>query len=719
MGWIKEYRTVALSGLAVLLFLAAAYFWVGRAEEMDSRYTYAEHLFREGAVSEIDIQIAEEDWQDMLENPLAEEYHRADIVINGETVGNAAIRTKGNTSLTFVASSDSERYSFKLDFDYYEDGGNYYGLKKLNLNNNYSDSSSMREYISYKILDGMGVPVPGCGYAHITVNGEEWGLYLAVEAVDEVFLQTHFEDASGDLYKPDGTGADLVYRGDDISLYTGLNPKTNENGDGSAVVALMRALESGEGLEETLDVDEALRYLAVNTALANFDSYLGGTTHNYYLYEQDGVFSILPWDYNLSFGGFGGGKVDIYDPVSGMGGPGGRQEGAEGTGQPEETPQEPEEAQEKEAGTAAPGEMPEGTEMPGAPGEMPEGAERTATPGEMPQGAERMAVPGEMPEGAEKTGEPGEMPEEAERMAVPGEMPEEVERTAMPGEMPEGAERTAMPGEMPEGAEKTGAPGETPQGVEMPAFDSDRRRMEQPEGFGGSGEKPLVTTLLADEEYLAAYEGYLREIAEKYLSQEYLAGLVTEVHALIAPYVEKDATAFYSFEEFERACSTDPADEYSLVYFGVNMAESILTQLAGGEPTFDTSSLKGGGMGGGKGFGGAPPGEMPGGGSQEEQGGENGMPASADGRGDGRLGGMPGGMPQEGQAGENGMPASAGGRGDGRPGGMGRPPGMEDRQRPDIREYLPEMAACGAVFAAGLAFTLIFRRKKELKPPKE
>ncbi len=169
----------------------------------------------------------------------------------------------------------------------------------------------MREYLSYKILDAMGVPVPGCGYTHITVNGEEWGLYLAVEAIDEVFLETRFSDASGDLYKPEGmggTGADLVYRGDDISLYTGLNPKTNENGDGSAVLALMHALESGEGLEETLDVDEALRYLAVNTALANFDSYLGGTTHNFYLYEQDGVFSILPWDYNLSFGGFGGGK---------------------------------------------------------------------------------------------------------------------------------------------------------------------------------------------------------------------------------------------------------------------------------------------------------------------------------------------------------------------------------------------------------------------------
>ena len=173
MGKLREYRAVVLSGLAVTAVLAAVYFWAWKAEETDSRFTYAEHLFREGTVNEIDIQIAEEDWQNILENPLAEEYHHANVVINGETAGNVAIRTKGNTSLTFVASSDSDRYSFKLDFDYYEDGGNYYGLKKLNLNNNYSDSSSMREYLSYKILDAMGVPVPGCGYTHVTVNGEE------------------------------------------------------------------------------------------------------------------------------------------------------------------------------------------------------------------------------------------------------------------------------------------------------------------------------------------------------------------------------------------------------------------------------------------------------------------------------------------------------------------------------------------------------------------
>jgi len=36
----------------------------------------------------------------------------------------------------------------------------------------------------------------------------------------------------------------------------------------------------------------------------NGDSYTGSMLHNYWLYEDDGILSMLPWDYNLAFGGF-------------------------------------------------------------------------------------------------------------------------------------------------------------------------------------------------------------------------------------------------------------------------------------------------------------------------------------------------------------------------------------------------------------------------------
>lgn len=646
----KISGAILFSALALILFFVLSFALVHHIQQKEDSYGYMEMLFGDTSVNEIDIQISEEDWTDMLENPLEEEYHVADVVINGETISNVAIRTKGNNSLTSVASSDSDRYSFKIDFDYYNDGENYYGLKKLNLNNNYGDSSYMREYISYKIMEAMGIPVPGCNYAHITINGEEWGLYLAVEAIDEVFLDRNFDDSTGDLYKPDGIGADLVYRSDDISEYTGLNLKTNEEtSDGSAILALMKALESGEGLEDVLDVDEVLRYLAANVALANYDSYLGGTTHNYYLYEQDGVFTMLPWDYNYSFGGFGGGEVDIYEPANNtMGGGGGR--------------------------------------------------------------GGQMEVPEDM-----------ELPENME-------LSEDMEQ-------PNGG----FGGDM-----------ELPEGMEMPG------------GFGGSNEKPLVTTLLAQEEFLAQYEFYLLEIAETYFTEAYMSELVGTTAERIAPYVEKDATAFFTYEEFLEASSTDSQDPNSLVYFAVNMADSILNQLSGGEPTFNSSSFAvsmGGGPGGGRDRGQAeenaaspqtaesmtqtadeaaaeePPAD---GGRQaaffEEDGG--GMKMAGGQRGGGNptqtdtaqaepatdtqpSENQPAGTPAFNETTEEGTEENAAqddGMARDKMGGRGGFGGMEfGGSRVSLEDVLPVILICGVIFVGGFGYLLYFRRRKKIK----
>ena len=615
MHVLKKYKMILLSGLLVVVFCVAAYFVVERADSAAD--TYAAHIFQEDTVNEINIEIDEADWQDMLENPLEEEYHKANVTINGETVGNVAIRTKGNTSLTSVANSDSDRYSFKLDFDYYDDNGNYYGLKKLCLNNNYSDNSSMREYISYKIMGELGLDVPQCGYSNITVNGEEWGLYLAVEPVDEVFLAEHFADATGDLYKPEGmggTGADLVYNGDDISAYTGLNLKTNLNSsDGKEILALMQALEDGEGLEKVLDVEKALKYIAANVALANFDSYLGMTTHNFYLYEENGRFTIIPWDMNLAFGGFGGGEVDIYEPTKqSMGGFGGGDKRKD--------------TQDNDAVTNA-----------------TESTEAQADANNQPQ----------PPDNADMQG----------------------------GGQPSG--------------------GKQPQG--MPSM--------------GSGEKPLVTTLLENETYRSMYEGYLKEIAEKYFTQEYMTELVTKIHDLIAPYVQNDPTAFCTYEEFEQACSTDPTDQYSLVYYAVNMAESIENQLNGGEPTFNTNSMKGGGFGGGGKGGPDFGGEMPDftGGQQGGQMDENERSGQQSGQQGGQMDENERTGQQSGQqSGQQGSPPDFGG-------GEKNPPGMPGQDNKSVRlsDCMPTIAVCGGVFVVGVVVLILFKRKKDLKPPKE
>ncbi|MGM9926054.1 MAG: CotH kinase family protein [Bacillus sp. (in: firmicutes)] len=301
-------RYVVLSVAFMLLLLAVVVVYLPKFEPniTAAETGYATKVFNQNKVSTVDITMDENDLQSILENPLEKEVVPATVTINGTKVADVGFRTKGNMTLRSVANMDSDRYSFKIDFDYYNDGQSLHGLKKMVLNNNYSDSTLSREYLSYKLMERMGVPTPANSYMYVTINGKEWGLYLGVEAIDETFLAQNYEDGAGDLYKPDGTGSDLKWISDDISDYSGLGLKTNEDtSDQSAMMKLLDTINNGGNLEEVADVDEMLRYFAANTALVNLDHYQGSMKHNYYLYEENGIFSILPWDYNMSFGGFG------------------------------------------------------------------------------------------------------------------------------------------------------------------------------------------------------------------------------------------------------------------------------------------------------------------------------------------------------------------------------------------------------------------------------
>lgn len=394
---------------------------------------YVTTIFDDDKVMDINIEMDETAWQEMLDNASAEEYTAANITVNGVTYNNIAIRPKGNSSLSQLVMDDTtERYSFKVKFDEYVDGQTLDGLSKLVLNNNMSDATYMREYLSYKLLDSLGVPTPACSYANITVNGEEWGLYLAVEPVEEEFIERNYGSTDGNLYKPESdsvavggnkdkdstntkpdfdptqitqdsnnttpgnsnnqmmtppdmnsggnynqqmqmpsdtsngngqmmtppdinsggnsnqqmqmpsdigggmmgrgmggnsNGSDLVWNGNDISNYSAIFDnaifKTTDSDDYTKILDMIEHLYTMEDIESYLNVDEVLRYFAANTFLVNLDSYASNMNHNYYLYEDDGVVSILPWDYNLSFGGFQAGSASsainfpIDSPVSG------------------------------------------------------------------------------------------------------------------------------------------------------------------------------------------------------------------------------------------------------------------------------------------------------------------------------------------------------------------------------------------------------------------
>ena len=272
-------------------------------------------------VEEIHIDIAEADWIEMLENALDKKNYSASVTYKGVALESIAIRTKGHSSLEPVYSSGSTRFSFKLDIDKYVKGQKLLGLKKFSLNNNFADPTYMRDHLSYELMRSLDLPAPRTSYANLYINGALRGLYLLVEQVDSAFLDRNFENAEGDLYKmdretPESTGNDLLWVDDDISSYSAAELKTNKSSsDNSALISMLDVLNNGGDIASVIDVDAVLRYLAVSTAMSNLDSYQGVRGQNYYLYEIDGKFSVIPWDMNMSFGTYKLGCTDeqVFD----------------------------------------------------------------------------------------------------------------------------------------------------------------------------------------------------------------------------------------------------------------------------------------------------------------------------------------------------------------------------------------------------------------------
>lgn len=516
MSSSKRAGAVCLAVCAVTLVIAVLFCTLGQNlfETVERVFGYESRLFDTSFVHTVDIVMS--DWEGFIDGCEDEEYVPCGVIIDGKSIKNVGIRAKGNTSLSQVKNYGNDRYSFKIEFDHYETGRSYYGLDKLSLNNIIQDNTYMKDYLCYEMMRYAGAASPLCSYAYITVNGEDFGLYLAVEGVEESFLERNYGADYGELYKPDssdmgggrgfggdfempedldgeiskdldgvprdldgempkdfeggmpdgtenggaapdfgaafpngenggserpdgnrgghgrqdgnmngpsdtkngvsslpggdmpkiseddgeapdvpdndgtqmpsggmwnapalpegedlqmpsgdredpptlpeggmpdffgnnvpdgfmgggndggmggfGTKSDvsLIYSDDDADSYPNIfdNAKTDvTDSDKERLISSLKKLNENEDIETVVDTEAVIRYFAVHNFVCNFDSYTGSMIHNYYLYEKDGKMQMIPWDYNLAFGGFESGSdatslvnYPIDSPVSG------------------------------------------------------------------------------------------------------------------------------------------------------------------------------------------------------------------------------------------------------------------------------------------------------------------------------------------------------------------------------------------------------------------
>ena len=203
MSVSKHFDKIAWAVTALVLVVTILFMNGGALglEAMAHTMGYENRLFDNTRVHTIDIVM--DDWDEFIANAASEEYYTAAVVIDGEAYKNVAIRGKGNTSLSTVSSMNSDRYSFKIEFDHYDSSITYHGLDKLSLNNLIQDATMMKDYLTYTMMNEFGAVAPLCSFVYITVGGEDWGLYLAVEGVEDSFLERNYGYDYGELYKPD------------------------------------------------------------------------------------------------------------------------------------------------------------------------------------------------------------------------------------------------------------------------------------------------------------------------------------------------------------------------------------------------------------------------------------------------------------------------------------------------------------------------------------
>lgn len=430
----KFEKTVVLLTAAVVMFSLFAVCFPNTFRGISKDRVNAEYpvkLFGQEVIN-IEISADENDWNEMLENKMSKPYISCDLKIDGREFDSVGLRPKGNSSLTSIRG---DRISYRLDFDHYINNQTCYGLEQMVLNNLQADATYMKDFIAYDLMNYEGVNAPLYTFAFITLNGEPFGLYLAVEVYDEDYLSRVYNDTDINLYSvkssgmdefesavvdsengtviesrginkavdmggpggappeggmgggpggpppsnnpqqggvppqdgqvpkdgqgmngaapeppdnaqslqmPDmrssaesgdanrlsdnmqppeggpggsGGGGDLVYVDDLTDSYNTIFANAvSKDADANDFAKVIRAIKrlnkenvTNEELEQYWNVDAILRYLSVHAFMVNGDSYTGNMKQNYYLAEQNGKITVLPWDYNLSFGAFGGG----------------------------------------------------------------------------------------------------------------------------------------------------------------------------------------------------------------------------------------------------------------------------------------------------------------------------------------------------------------------------------------------------------------------------
>ncbi len=267
-------------------------------------------LFDPSVLRTFFIEFERADW----EKELADFYHTdvsvpARVTVDGKAYANVGVNFRGASS--FFTVPEGSKRSLNLAFDFVQKEQRIGGYRGLNLLNSHTDPTFSRSALYYHVAR-QHIPAPKSGYAHVVINGESWGVYVAAQHFGAELIEEWFHTRAGARWKVPGSPraeGGLVYLGEDVAPYKRwYDLKTPDDPKAwAALIELCRVLNTtpaeklSQALEPILDVDGVLKFLALENVFINNDGYWIRTS-DYSIYrDEKGRFYLIPHDANETF----------------------------------------------------------------------------------------------------------------------------------------------------------------------------------------------------------------------------------------------------------------------------------------------------------------------------------------------------------------------------------------------------------------------------------
>jgi hypothetical protein len=284
-------------------------------------------LYAANALRTLFLEFEESDWEkELAAFKQTDVQVPARLTVDGKVYPDVGVHFHGMSS--FMMVGEGRKRSLVLTLDLAHKDQELGGYRKLNLLNSHEDPSFLHTVLALAIAREY-LPAPQANLVRVVINGESWGIYVNQQHFNKGFAKEWFGTAKGARWKvpgsPNGRGG-LDYLGDDVAAYKRIYDlkSKDEPKSWAALIGLCKALnetpadKAEEALAPLLDLDGVLKFLAWENVIASGDGFYARAS-DYDLYQDTrGRFHVIPYDANEAFraGGGPGGP-------GGRGGPGG------------------------------------------------------------------------------------------------------------------------------------------------------------------------------------------------------------------------------------------------------------------------------------------------------------------------------------------------------------------------------------------------------------